>query len=160
MAVNELLFSREYDLPTVIVWDALVDEVLVDGWLAAAKIDARHGGSYSLNWQSGTTLAPTNGTITVFEPPMRLVIETDNIGDLDFSLVELQGGTRGTSTVLTLLLRVDTDIRLLGSTTAYWQSNFDQLEELLRGHPVDWDNWQRDRGEVWAEYFRTSSDGS
>jgi uncharacterized protein YndB with AHSA1/START domain len=160
VAVNELLFSREYDLPTVIVWDALVDEVLVDGWLAAAKIDARHGGSYLLNWQSGTTLAPTNGTITVFEPPTRLVIETDNIGDLDFSLVELRGGTRGTSTVLTLLLRVDTDVRLLGSTTAYWQSNFDQLEELLRGHPVDWDNWQRDRGEVWAEYFRASSDGS
>jgi uncharacterized protein YndB with AHSA1/START domain len=138
----------------------LVDEILVEGWLAAAKIEAHRGGSYLLNWQSGTTLAPTNGTIVEFDPPRRLVIETDNIGDLEFTLAELEGGTRGTSTALTLLLRVDTDIRLLGSTTAYWQSNFDQLEALLRGHPVDWDNWQRDRGEVWAEYFRASSDGS
>jgi uncharacterized protein YndB with AHSA1/START domain len=160
VAVNELHFSRVYDLPVAIVWDALVDEVLVEGWLAAAKIDARHGGSYWLNWQVGTTLAPTNGTITAFEPPSRLVIETDNIGDLDFTLVEIEGGTRGTSTGLTLLLRVDTDIRPLGNTAAYWQSNFDQLESLLRGHPVDWENWRRDRGDVWAEYLKASSDGS
>jgi hypothetical protein len=28
----------------------------------------------------------------------------------------------------------------------------DQLEELLRGHPVDWANWDRDRMGTWTEY--------
>jgi uncharacterized protein YndB with AHSA1/START domain len=154
---SELEFSRGYDLPVSIVWDALVDDVLVEGWLAAARIDARVGGLYWLGWQGGGSLAPTNGTITVFEPPHRLQIETDNIGALDFTLLAVEGGTRGTSTDLHLTIRVDTEPRLLASTHAYWQSNFDQLESLLRGHPVDWSTWQRDRGQAWAAYLREAS---
>lgn len=147
-------FWRSYDLPAAIVWDALVDEDLVEGWLAAARIDAREGGLYWLGWQGGATLAPTNGTITAIEPPRLLAIETDNIGNLEFTLESVPGGTRGTSTDLALTILVDTEPRLLASTHAYWQSNFDQLEALLRGHPVDWSTWQRDRGEAWAAYLR------
>jgi uncharacterized protein YndB with AHSA1/START domain len=154
----QLHFSRDYDLPIAIVWDALVDDVLVEGWLAAARIEPRLGGSYWLNWQSGGTLASTNGTITAFEPPNRLVVETDNIGCLEFTLLPREGGTRGSTTELHLRIRVDTDPRLLASTRAYWQSNFDQLEELLRGHPVDWASWQRDRGAAWARYLSAAGD--
>jgi uncharacterized protein YndB with AHSA1/START domain len=154
---SDLEFSREYDLPASIVWDALVDDVLVEGWLAAARIDLRVGGEYWLNWLSGGSLAPTNGIITALEPRQRLAIETDNIGSLEFTLISLPGGTRGSTTELRLALRVDTDPRLLASTYAYWQSNFDQLEGLLRGHPVDWATWQRDRGDAWAAYLREAS---
>ena len=157
MPTSELQFSRGYDLPVSIVWDALVDEDLVEGWLAAARIDPQVGGLYWLGWQGGATLAPTNGTITAIESTRRLVIETDNIGSLEFVLVSIEGGTRGTSTDLRLTIRVDTEPRLLASTYAYWQSNFDQLEDLLRGHPVDWSTWQRDRGEAWTAYLREAS---
>lgn len=159
MSENELVFSRDYDLPQAIVWDALIDEVLIDGWLAAATVEPHVGGRYRLEWHGTGSLAPTNGVIRVFEPLAQLVIETDNIGVLDFRLDLLPGGTRGTATALTLRLVVDTDRRLLASTQAYWRSNFDQLEELLRGHPVDWSTWQRDRGEIWAEYLRTPLTG-
>jgi uncharacterized protein YndB with AHSA1/START domain len=157
MPQSELEFSREYDLPASIVWDALVDDVLVEGWLAAARIDLRVGGEYWLNWLSGGSLTATNGVITVLEPRQRLAIDTDNIGTLEFTLFSRPGGTRGSTTDLRLLLTVDTNRRLLASTRAYWQSNFDQLEALLRGHPVDWTNWQRDRGEAWTAYLREAA---
>ena len=157
MPQSELEFSRDYDLPPAIVWDALVDEVLVEGWLAVARIQPRLGGSYWLDWQTGTSLAATNGTIAVFDAPHRLVVETDNVGRLDFSLAARPGGTRGTGTLLGLRIVVDIDRRLLGSTRAYWLSNFDQLDDLLVGHPVDWSTWQRDRGEAWAGYLRAAS---
>jgi uncharacterized protein YndB with AHSA1/START domain len=154
---SQLTFSRGYDLPVSIVWDALVDEDLVEGWLAAARIDPQIGGLYWLGWQGGATLSPTNGTIVALEPSRLLAIDTDNIGNLVFRLDSVDGGTRGTSTELSLTIRVDTEPRLLASTHAYWQSNFDQLEALLRGHPVDWSRWQRDRGDAWAAYLREAS---
>ena len=157
MATSEIEFSRDYDLPPAIVWDALVDEVLVEGWLAAARIDLRVGGDYWLNWQTGGGLAPTNGVIEVLDPTRRLVIDTDNIGRLDFVLEPLPDGSRGEGTLLILQIQVDTEPRLLASTYAYWLSNFDQLEDLLRGHPVDWATWQRDRGEAWSRYLRSAS---
>ncbi len=157
---TELEFSREYDLSAPIVWDALVDEVLVEGWLAVARIDPRVGGRYRLDWQAGASLAPTTGVITVFEPERRLAVDTDNIGALEFLLEPLDGETRGSSTLLTLALRIETEPRLLASTRAYWLSNFDQLEGLLRGRPVDWSTWQRDRGQIWASYLRSAANGN
>jgi uncharacterized protein YndB with AHSA1/START domain len=164
VAVSESVFSREYDLPVSIVWDAMVDDVLVEGWLAVAVIEPCRGGEYWLNWQSGTRLAPTNGIITTFEPPAegkpaRLAIKTDNLGTLDFTLVPLDGGTRGSSTRLELVLRAEIDRQFLAGIRADWQSNFDQLEELLRGHPVDWSTWERDRGEAWTRYLAAASRG-
>jgi uncharacterized protein YndB with AHSA1/START domain len=154
---HSLAIAREYDLPAAIVWDALVDEVLVEGWLAGARIDPRVGGEYLLSWMSGQRLDPTNGVITAFEADRRLAIDTDNIGSLEFILEPIAGGTRGTATRLRLTITVDTDPRLLASTHAYWQTNFDQLEDLLRGHPVDWTTWQEDRGEAWAAHLQEAS---
>lgn len=158
MASTELVFERHIDLPPSIVWDALVDDVLVEGWLAVARIEPRVGGAYWLDWQSGASLAATNGVIAIFEPRQRLRIDTDNIGSLDFLLTATPDGTRGAGTLLRLSILVDTDPRLLGSTRAYWLSNFDQLEDLLRGHPVDWRTWERDRGAIFGQYLRDASE--
>jgi uncharacterized protein YndB with AHSA1/START domain len=157
VSTSELEFSREYDLPVAIVWDALVDEDLVEGWLASARIDPRVGGRYLLHWLSGTSLGPTTGVIEAIEPRRRLTIDTNNIGRLSFVLESLPWGTRGSSTEVRLTIQVDTEPRMLASTHAYWQTNFDQLEDLLRGHPVDWTTWQRDRGDAWAAYLREAS---
>jgi uncharacterized protein YndB with AHSA1/START domain len=156
MRSNTLVFTRDFDLPREIVWDAFVDADLVEGWLAVAYVDARDGGEYRLEWQ-GNPLGPTTGSIRVFEPLDRLVIETDNAGTLDFGFAPLPGGTRGSATAVTLTLTVATESRLLASTVANWRSNFDQLEALLRGHPVDWETWQQDRGAVWTRYLREAA---
>jgi uncharacterized protein YndB with AHSA1/START domain len=157
VSTTELGFARQYDLPPSIVWDALVDADLVEGWLASARIDARVGGEYLLSWLTGATLESTRGVITALEPLRLLAIDTDNIGHLEFALVPVPGGSRGDATELRVRMIVATDPRLLASTHAYWQTNFDQLEDLLRGHPVDWANWQRDRGASWAAYLRGAS---
>lgn len=153
---TELSFSRDYDLPAVIVWDALVDDVLVGGWLAPARIDPRVGGEYFLDWQNPAGLSASNGQITRFDPAEHLTVRTDSAGTLDFALESIVGGSRGTFTSLTVRLLVGTDRRLLASTRADWLSNLDQLEELLRGRPVDWTTWQEDRGEAWSNYLRAS----
>jgi uncharacterized protein YndB with AHSA1/START domain len=112
------VFSRDYDLPRTIVWDAFVDDDLIDGWLPEGTLD---------------------GEVTVLEPRKRLVFERDG-GSLEFRLAEIPGGTRGTGTTVTVLVL---DARAGGTEdaermSATWHANLAQLEDLLRGHPVDW----------------------
>jgi uncharacterized protein YndB with AHSA1/START domain len=149
---NALHFSRVYALPRSIVWDALVDDALVDGWLAPAEIDPRLGGSYVLHWQGRTGIDRSDGVIVALVPRSRLRIETGNIGTVSFELIELAGGPRGTSTRLEVSIAVDTDPRLTASTVAYWRTNLEALEGLLRGHPVDWDRWDDDFGALWNSF--------
>jgi uncharacterized protein YndB with AHSA1/START domain len=157
---NQLEFPLHVDLPPVIVWDALVDEDLVEGWLGRAEIDARVGGRYDIHWRSGGELAPVHGVITRFEPITQLRIDTGPDHFIDFSLTGLPGGSRQTSTRLVVRLSVPADPRMLGSSIANWRSNLDQLEELLRGHPVVWETWSEVRGPVWSGYLREAEDAS
>jgi len=156
---STLRYSRDYDLPVEIVWDALIDPDLVAGWLADATIDARVGGAYDLDWSGPTTLPATRGEITALEPFERLAVETSNIGDLEFSLEILEGGTRGGATRLAVTLVTDVEPRFAASIGAHWLTNLDQLEDLLRGRPVDWANWERDRGATWRAHFEESVRG-
>ena len=65
---SDLRFTRDYDLPVEIVWDALIDPDLVVGWLADATIEPRVGGVFDLEWIGPTYLAPTRGEIVRLEP--------------------------------------------------------------------------------------------
>jgi uncharacterized protein YndB with AHSA1/START domain len=148
-----LEFSRHLDLPPVIVWDALVDPALLEGWLAAADVDPQVGGNYDLRWLASSTPA-TYGRVAVIEPPRRLVVETEGEGRLEFRLAEAAGGTRGTSTALELTIALELEVPFARRLRANWLTALDQLEDLLRGHPVDWANWDRDHGETWRSHFR------
>jgi uncharacterized protein YndB with AHSA1/START domain len=159
MGVTLLEFERVLNWSPAVVWDALVDDVLVGGWLAPAVIEPRMGGRYHLAW-TDYTIAETTGLITDFSDRRALAIDTDNIGRLRFTLEAEQLASREVGTRLVLRMEVRTDPRLLASTHAYWRSNFDQLEDLLRGRPVDWDTWQADRGETWARYLAEASRGT
>jgi uncharacterized protein YndB with AHSA1/START domain len=153
VSASHLTIARDYDLPRQIVWDALVDPDLISGWLAEADVEARVGGSYNLNWIGSATLGPTEGVIVEFTEPETLLISTSNLGSLRFRLDELEGGTRGTSTRLTLTLTIEADERFSVSTNAHWLTNLEQLESLLRGRPVDWAHWDRDWHPIWLELF-------
>ena len=84
----------------------------------------------------------------MLEAPRRLRVETDNRGRIEFTLMSIAGGLRGSSTELEL--RIDSGIEPVFATTVRdeWQTSLDRLEQLLHGHPVDWAN------------LHTQSDGS
>ncbi|MGV8884057.1 MAG: SRPBCC domain-containing protein [Microbacteriaceae bacterium] len=157
MSGSDLSFERDYDLPVEIVWDALVDPDLVGGWLADATIDLRTGGAFDLTWLGPTYLAPTQGEIIDLAPFELLAIETSNIGAVTFELQSLEGGTRGGATRLFVRIVTNAEPRFAANIRAHWLTNLDQLEDLLRGHPVDWAHWERDRGAAWNAHFDGAS---
>jgi len=102
---------RVIDLPRAIVWDGLVDPVLVEGWFDPAL-----------------RLVDDPG-VTVLErrDPELLHVRAGRLGELLIEADVEPGGTRGTSTRLTVT-----------SALPDWEERLDHLEDLLRGHPVDW----------------------
>lgn len=144
-----LEIERDFDLPRAIVWDALIDADLVAGWLAKARIEPRVGGRYDLTWLH-TAAA---GTITELHEPESLTVRTDTHGVISFLLDELPGGSRGTSTRLRVVIRLAVEAAFAARVRADWMTNLDQLAGLLRGHPVDWANWDRDHGSDWTGYL-------
>ncbi|MEO5922151.1 MAG: hypothetical protein ABIQ01_13510 [Pseudolysinimonas sp.] len=108
------VLERRIDLPRAIVWDALIDPVLVEGWL--------HPTARPLAGATGERLDPAPGETAVLETVL------DPFGHIRFELDERDGGTRGTVTVF----------RVRCGSLAGWSDRVDDLENLLRGHPVDW----------------------
>ena len=153
MGESQLVFESDYEFPRVIVWDALVDPVLVSGWLAEATITPQVGGEYNLHWVHRAGQPVTPGRITVMHPLERLDVDTTAAGRLQFELLELPGGSRGTSTRLRVTVDSSGDVVLDAPAKADWLTNLDQLEDLLRGHPVDWSHWDRDRHEAWFQHL-------
>jgi uncharacterized protein YndB with AHSA1/START domain len=153
MSGTPLAFQRDYEFPRVIVWDALVDADLVSGWLAEAVIVPESGGEYNLRWLHKVGKPETFGRITLMTTLDRLDVDTHDVGRLTFQLEELQAGSRGTSTRLTLTVDTDVEPEFHPTIVADWLTNLDQLEALLRGHPVDWATWDRDRREDWSRHL-------
>jgi hypothetical protein len=104
--------ERVVDLPRAIVWDGLVDPVLVEGW-----------------FDPELRLVDGEPRVEVLErhDPELLRVRVAGLGELTFSAEELPGGTRGASTLLRFTAPLEQADELL-----------DRLEDLLRGHPVDW----------------------
>ena len=115
-------------------------------------IDPVEGGHYDLVWQYSTDQPPTAGVITSLVEPKLLVIDTDNRGRIAFSLEAFAGGGRGIATRLRLSVALELDRAFVARVRANWLISLDQLEEVLRGHPVDWENWDRDHIATWTGY--------
>lgn len=130
--------EREVDLPRIIVWDAFVDPELVSGWLAEAVIVPEVGGEYNLTWLHRVGQPDTFGRIAALWTPELLVVDTTNLGRLEFTLHELPGGMRGTSTLIRVEVGMAGDPVLAERVAEQWRVHLEQLEQLLRGHPVVW----------------------
>jgi len=104
--------ERVIDLPRAIVWDGLVDPVLVEGW-----------------FDPELRLVGGEPAVVVLErrDPELLRVRVADVGELVFEARELPGGTRGRST----------RFRVTGPIAAP-EELLDRLEGLLRGYPVDW----------------------
>jgi hypothetical protein len=104
--------TRVIDLPRAIVWDGLVDPVLVEGWFDPVL-----------------RLVDGEPQVRVLErrDPELLRVHGETLGELTVSAEVVPGGTRGSSTLLTVR-----------SPLADWEERLDRLENLLRGHPTVW----------------------
>lgn len=138
MTVSTLVIEREIDLPPVIVWDAFVDPDLVGGWLGEAVIEARLGGRYDLAWVGAVDFPPAVGRIERMTPRELLGVSTDRHGDFLIELVQAPGGSRGSTTVVTVTVHVDTAAAFLERVRSNWATALIQLDDLLRGHPMEW----------------------
>ena len=148
-----LHFERMYEFAPVIVWDALIDADLVSGWLADALIDPRPGGEYTLRWLNRDSASSDAGRIERFEPYSELQVQSTTMGTLRFTLEQRPGGSRGTSTLLSVDITTPVEPAFATRVRANWLTNLDQLAHLLRGHPVDWEHWSRDHAEAWADHL-------
>ncbi len=147
-----LQFERDYGFPCVIVWDALVDEDLVSGWLAEADIEPKLGGRYHLRWVHCPGMPETDGHIVLMAPPEFLEVSARNV-HLRFGLEEIPGGSRGTSTRLHVRVEINLESAFLSRVKADWLTNLDQLDDLLFGHPMNWATWDRDMLETWSQHL-------
>lgn len=126
--------ERRIELPREIVWDALVDPVLAEGWLHP---EAR--------------LAEASA-VMLWDEPAAIESDSPELGHVRITLADLPGGSRDRSTGLAVeLLAVPRRER--PAAFAMWSTRIDQLEALLRGHPVDWDHWERDRRSDYDAYL-------
>jgi len=112
----------------------LVESELVSGWLAEAEIDPSEGGRFDLLWDTNIGLPATRGTIAQIIPEQLVVVDLLELGRLAFTLREVDSGTRGTSTALTVSLWSQPQQMDLAAIAAPYLSDFDQLERLLHGH--------------------------
>ncbi len=153
----DLAFERDLEFAPVIVWDALVDPDLVSGWMGEAVIDAVVDGEFNLHWPECPGKTPMFGRITLLEERERLHLATENIGTVEFELHEFAGGNRGTSTRLAVRVAVQIEKVFAARVIADWLTTLDQLDDLLRGHPVDWAHWDRDRQGSWTEHYEVAA---
>lgn len=131
------------DLPRSIVWEAIVDPILMEGWLHP---DA--------SLVEGVELLERRDP-SPEEPAVPAIVESDGprLGHVRVELTEASGGSRGGVTELVLSVPQHIDSRFRAPLIAGWQTRLDQLEELLRGHPVDWEHWERDHGAGYEQHL-------
>lgn len=132
--MDEIRLEREIDLPRGIVWEALVDADLVGGWLHPSE-----------RLITGTSPVEFREPDDPAEPAVLEVI-SPSFGDVRIVLARVDGGTRGESSRVELTVSDEWGRR--SEREALWALRLDQLEAVLRGHPVDWARWpERHRAE-------------
>jgi uncharacterized protein YndB with AHSA1/START domain len=86
--VREIVFPSSPDE----VWEALTDADQLEEWFANdVEIDPRPGGAGVFRWDDGEE---RRATVVVAEPPERLVLDWDEEGEVEFTLEEVEDGTR------------------------------------------------------------------
>jgi uncharacterized protein YndB with AHSA1/START domain len=154
---SEITVARDFDLPPAVVWDALIDSALLEGWLGAGISDAEVGGTFVLDWldphHHGAAVA---GEILLLEPRSQLLVRAMEYS-LAMLLDELPRGARGSSTRLTLSVRLPAGRHTEREQMAHWRAHLEALEDLLRGHPVVWERWDADYGQATRQFLTESS---
>ncbi len=159
-ASHALSFGRRLDLPRVIVWDALVDPVLLSGWLGEADIEPVPGGRFDVRPGAPAARRPAGlgrGVVVAIAAPGELEVESaGEDGDasmrLRVVLDDVPGGPRDRSTEITVTVTTATPLPDPEEVGASWRTHLDLLTGLLHGRVVDWGRWDADGEPVWQAY--------
>lgn len=152
MSPRPQIVERRIELPPRLVWAALVDPALVEGWLhpTARLVPASDDGEDRDDIARGSAVdgdiasdPDSVAQVIDLDEPLLLAVDSPVLGRLRFDLSEFPGGSRDASTRLTLTI-FGADAAARPELVATWLTRFDQLNDLLHGHPVDWVNWDRD----------------
>ena len=74
------------------VWEALTEPEQLEEWFASdVELDPREGGAGVFRWEDGEE---KHATVVVAEPGERLVLDWDEEGEVEFTLEEVEDGTR------------------------------------------------------------------
>jgi uncharacterized protein YndB with AHSA1/START domain len=86
--VREIVFPSSPDE----VWEALTEPDQLEEWFANdVELDPRPGGAGVFRWDDGEE---RRATVVVAEPGERLVLDWDEEGEVEFTLEEMDDGTR------------------------------------------------------------------
>ncbi|MDQ1597689.1 MAG: hypothetical protein QOI70_1113 [Microbacteriaceae bacterium] len=132
-----LVFERVIALPRAIVWDAVTDPDLIWGWLAEVRLFPDRPRAFELLWPGPSFSPPTRGSVTRLQPPALVEVDTDNRGCIRIALRSIEGGPRGSSTIVRIVVTPDIEPAFSGRVREEWERNLDRLDGLLRGHPID-----------------------
>ncbi|PJJ72660.1 uncharacterized protein YndB with AHSA1/START domain [Diaminobutyricimonas aerilata] len=151
MAPREL--ERVYDVAPAIVWDALVDPVLLEGWLGRVSAPLTAGAHVVIQWldphHEGSTVTTVVHATTEHE------LELGGDIAVVLRLEATPGGPRGTRT----RLRVDVP-GAPAEGRAHAAAHLEALADLLHGHPVVWERWDDDYAAFTASVLSRPSDGT
>lgn len=140
-----LRLERRLRHPPERVWRALTDPAELSAWLAAADLEPAAGGGFELRWLNTGDAEPAvaRGTITAFDPPRLLELDSDLHGVLRFELAPAPGGTH-----LVFTGDVEVPEEFVLRVLAGWHVHLDYLDGALGGARVDWANWTTARWQV------------
>jgi uncharacterized protein YndB with AHSA1/START domain len=150
---HQVRFQRRLNHPIDRVWAAITEPDEIEAWLARAEIEPREGGAVSLEWlNTGDEEVVARGTVTVFDAPRRLELDTDMQGVLSFELRE-----DGSHTELTFTATLGMPDEHATKNLAGWHLHLDLLADCLDGSgPVDWPHWPRERWDEIHERYEAS----
>ena len=81
-----------FPVPPDEVWKALTDPDQLEEWFANdVELDPREGGKGVFRWGDGEE---KHATVVEAAPGERLVLDWDDEGEVEFTLEEVEGGTR------------------------------------------------------------------
>jgi uncharacterized protein YndB with AHSA1/START domain len=142
-----LTYERRLEHSVERVWRAITQPEEIVRWLAEAELEPAAGGTVFLRWLNTPEQTVARGTVTVFEPPRVLELDTDVHGILRWELEEDGDGCR---LVFTAALPVEAEPNL--KLLAGWHIHLDHLAEALEGRPQDWSRWMEDQLPQWRVY--------
>jgi uncharacterized protein YndB with AHSA1/START domain len=142
-----LKYERRLEHSVERVWHAITQPAEIVQWLAEADLEPVAGGRVVLRWLNTSQRTVARGTVSVFEPPRLLELDTDVHGILRWELEEEGDGCRLVFTA-SLPGEVEPNLRVL----AGWHMHLDHLAEALEDRPQDWSRWMEDQLPQWQVY--------
>jgi uncharacterized protein YndB with AHSA1/START domain len=143
-----LRYERRLSHPVDRVWQAITEPEEIVQWLGEAELEPVEGGTVVLRWLNTPELTVARGTVTAFDPPRVLEVDTDTHGILRWELEADGDACRLTFTAT--YPRKDDETRL--SLLAGWHIHLDHLADALEGRAQDWRRWMDDQLPRWQEH--------